>query len=187
VGNAKRGRPRRLPEKLLAVREKLGASQSEMARLIGLGISSARISEYESAKREPSLLVVLAFAKVARISTDSLIDDSVELAFPKNLTPPKQLMEWRKGRSTTMVGPRQARQKRLAEKLLQIRQWLGLSQPEIVERLGIEMDYTLISMYERNKRPPPLNVLLAYARIAKIPLEQIVDDDLELNLETREI
>jgi len=114
------------------------------------------------------------------MTTDSLIDDSVELSFPKNLTMPKELMQWRKGRNGTMVGPRQPRQKRLAEKLLQIRQWLGLSQPEIVERLGIQMDYTLISMYEHNKRPPPLNVLLAYARIAGIALEQIVDDDLEL-------
>jgi transcriptional regulator with XRE-family HTH domain len=54
------------------------------------------------------------------------------------------------------------------------------TQPEIVERLGIEMDYTLISMYEHNKRPAPLNVLLAYARVTGVPLEQIVDDALEL-------
>ena len=39
-------------------------------------------------------------------------------------------------------------------------------------------------MYEHNKRQPPLNVLLAYARIAGVTLEQIVDDDLELNFET---
>lgn len=83
-----------------------------------------------------------------------------------------------------MAALRQARQKRLAEKLLQIRQWLGLSQPEMVERLGLQVDYTLISMYERNKREPPLNVLLAYARVAEVPLEQIVDDALELNFET---
>ena len=182
MGNCKRGRPRRLPEKLFAVRARLEASQSEMARLIGLKISPARISEYEAGKREPSLLVLLAFAKAAKISTDSLIDDSVELSFPKNLTTPKELREWRKGRNRKMAGPRQPRQKRLAEKLLQIRLSLGLSQPEIVEHLGIQIDYTLISMYEHNKRQPPLNVLLAYARVAGVPLEQIVDDDLDLTL-----
>jgi hypothetical protein len=37
-------------------------------------------------------------------------------------------------------------------------------------------------MYEHNRRQPSLKILLAYARIAAIPLEQIVDDDLELQL-----
>lgn len=182
MGNSKRGRPRCLPEKLFAVRVKLEASQTEMARLIGLGITSARISEYEAGKREPNLMTLLGYAKAARVSTDSLIDDSVELSFPKNLTPPKELIVWRKGRNIQMAALRQARQKRLAEKLLRIRQWLGLSQPEFVEHLGLQIDYTLISMYEHNKRQPPLNVLLAYARIAGLPLEQIVDDNLELAL-----
>jgi transcriptional regulator with XRE-family HTH domain len=183
VGNAKGGRPRRLPEKLLAVREKLGASQSEMARLIGLGMSSARISEYESGKREPNLTVLLNYAKTGKISTDNLIDDSIELTFPKNLTTPKEVIEWRKGRKRTMVIPRHHRQQRLAAKLLQIRERLGLSQTEIVERLELQTDHTLISMYEHNKRQPPINVLLAYARLAGVLLEQIVDDALELDFE----
>jgi transcriptional regulator with XRE-family HTH domain len=74
------------------------------------------------------------------------------------------------------------RQQFLGQKLLQIRTWLKLSQPEMIERLGLQTDFTLISMYEHNKRQPPLKTLLAYARIAEIPLEQIVDDDLELQL-----
>lgn len=183
MGNAKRGRPRRLPEKLFAVREKLGASQTEMARLLGLGMSSARISEYEVGKREPNLMVLLAYAKAARISTDSLIDDSAELVFPKNLTTPKQVIEWRKGRRVMTV-PRQQDQKHIARKLLQIRERLGLSQAQIVARLGLQTDHTIISMYETNKRLPPMTVLLAYARLAGVPLEQIVDDALELSFET---
>jgi transcriptional regulator with XRE-family HTH domain len=184
VGNAKRGRPRRLPEKLFAVREKLGASQTEMARLIGQGMSSARISEYEAGKREPNLMVLLHYAKAAGISTDNLIDDSVELVFPENLTIPEELTEWRKDRKRIMVIPRRQHQKRLAAKLLQIREQLGLSQTEIVERLGLQTDHTLISMYEHNKRQPPLNVLLAYARLAGVPVEQIIDDSLDLDFET---
>lgn len=183
MGNAKSGRPRRLPEKLFAVREKLAASQTEMARLIGLPMSSSRVSEYERGIREPGFLVLLAYAKAARISTDALIDDSLELVFPENLTTPELVIEWRKHRRI-MVLPRSLRQKRLAKKLLQIRVHLKLSQPEIVERLGLQTDSTLISMYEHNHRQPPLSVLLAYARIAGVPLEQIVDDNLELNFDT---
>ena len=138
MGNAKGGRPRRLPEKLFAVREKLVASQNEMARLVGLGMSGARISEYERGIREPNLTVLLAYAKAAEISTDDLIDDSVELIFPENLATPQELIEWRKGKTRAMLVPRSQRQKRLAAKLLQIRERLGLSQPEIVARLGVQ-------------------------------------------------
>ncbi|HEX7771973.1 MAG TPA: hypothetical protein VF435_06095 [Pyrinomonadaceae bacterium] len=79
-----------------------------------------------------------------------------------------------------MPVPRRQHKKLLAAKLLQIREWLKLSQPELVERLGIHTDNTLIPIYEQNRRQPPLNVLLAYARLAGVPLEQIVDDALEL-------
>ncbi|HKV36590.1 MAG TPA: helix-turn-helix transcriptional regulator [Pyrinomonadaceae bacterium] len=74
------------------------------------------------------------------------------------------------------------RPKRLAEKLLQIREGLGLTQREMAERLGIEKSYNIISKYERNKSLPTLGELLAYARLANVFMNQIVDDDLDLNL-----
>ena len=71
---------------------------------------------------------------------------------------------------------------RLAEKLLQIRTRLGLSQTQMLERLGFSdtMHYGRISEYEQDKREPNLITLLAYARAASVHLEDIVDDDLEL-------
>lgn len=74
------------------------------------------------------------------------------------------------------------KQKRLAEKLLQIRLALGLSQNEILRRLGAEDDLyrTNISNYELGEREPPLYVLLAYARLVGVCLEMIVDDELDL-------
>lgn len=73
--------------------------------------------------------------------------------------------------------------KRLGEKLLQIRTALGLSQTEIVKRLDYE-DSPLypaqISNFEQGKREPPLQLLLAYARLANIPLEILADDKLDL-------
>ena len=75
-----------------------------------------------------------------------------------------------------------ARAKRLAEKLLQIREALGLSQREMAERLGNYRTHHHISKYERGKAIPFMEVLLAYARVANVTFEQIVDDEMELCL-----
>lgn len=74
------------------------------------------------------------------------------------------------------------RQERLAEKLLQIRQALGLSQSEMLRRLGFEdvLDYKRISEYELGKNEPPLAVLLSYARAANVSTDVLIDDRLNL-------
>src|SRR5258708_9940635 len=71
---------------------------------------------------------------------------------------------------------------RLGEKLLQIRTALGLSQTEMLKRLGYEESilYTRISDYELGKRVPPLPLILQYARVAGAHMEDIVDDELDL-------
>jgi transcriptional regulator with XRE-family HTH domain len=70
----------------------------------------------------------------------------------------------------------------LAEKLLQIRTALGLSQTEMLYRLGVEdqIEYNNISKYEAGKNEPPLMILLQYARVAGVYMEDIVDDELDL-------
>jgi transcriptional regulator with XRE-family HTH domain len=75
-----------------------------------------------------------------------------------------------------------ARQKpaRLAEKLLQIREALGLSQNELIRRLGVELTQNRVSDYERGNGEPPLPLLLRYARVAGVCLERLVDDNLDL-------
>jgi transcriptional regulator with XRE-family HTH domain len=52
----------------------------------------------------------------------------------------------------------------------------------MVKLLGVEdqINYTNISKYELNKNEPPLEILLAYARLAQVHLEELVDDDLDL-------
>jgi transcriptional regulator with XRE-family HTH domain len=80
------------------------------------------------------------------------------------------------------MGHARRRPQRLAEKLRQVRNNLGLSQAELHRRLGVEEDipYTRISDYELDKNEPSLIVLLEYARIAGVHLEEIVDDRMEL-------
>jgi transcriptional regulator with XRE-family HTH domain len=74
------------------------------------------------------------------------------------------------------------RQERLAEKLLQIRNALGLSQSAMLRRLGFEdvIDYKRISEYELGKNEPPLAVLLSYARAVNVSTDVLIDDDLDL-------
>ena len=71
---------------------------------------------------------------------------------------------------------------RLAAKLLHIRDGLGLSQNELIGRLGLGDDLTQarISAYERGVREPPLVVLLRYARTANLSVEALIDDELDL-------
>ena len=79
---------------------------------------------------------------------------------------------------------KKARQKpeRLAEKLVQIRMALGLSQSEMLRRLDVEdqIDYTAISKYELGRNEPTLIILLRYARVAGVHMEDLVDDELDL-------
>jgi transcriptional regulator with XRE-family HTH domain len=80
MGSA-RERPERLAEKLLQIRTALGLSQSEMLNRIGLGESGYRhyISHFETGKREPSLLILLQYARVANVYVEALIDDELDL------------------------------------------------------------------------------------------------------------
>jgi transcriptional regulator with XRE-family HTH domain len=79
---------------------------------------------------------------------------------------------------------KKARQKpkRLAEKLVQIRTALGLSQSEMLRRLEAEdeIDYTAISKYELGRNEPSLIILLRYARVANVSTDVLIDDELNL-------
>lgn len=72
---------------------------------------------------------------------------------------------------------------RLASKLLQIRTLLGLTQEQMLNRLSYRKSplyASQISDFEQGKREPPLLVLLRYSRIAGVPMEILVDDELDI-------
>jgi transcriptional regulator with XRE-family HTH domain len=81
-----------------------------------------------------------------------------------------------------MKGDYRKRLRRLPEKLLRIRLGLGLSQNEMLERLGFsqELFRSNISQYELGRREPPLVVLLQYARVASVFVDALIDDELDL-------
>jgi transcriptional regulator with XRE-family HTH domain len=71
---------------------------------------------------------------------------------------------------------------KLGEKLRKIREAFADTQEEFLARLGNPESIlqTSISLYERGKREPQLLILLKYAKLAKVSLEILVDDSLEL-------
>lgn len=81
MGRANKWRLKRLSEKLLQIRSSLNLSQSELVKELKLEhvIYRSNISSYETGEREPPLPVILAYAKLAKVSTDVLIDDRLEL------------------------------------------------------------------------------------------------------------
>jgi transcriptional regulator with XRE-family HTH domain len=85
MGSRARPKPRRLAEKLLQIRLALDLSQGGMLARLELDESHFRsaVSGYELGTREPPLPVLLRYARLAKVSTDVLIDDELDL--PKRL------------------------------------------------------------------------------------------------------
>jgi transcriptional regulator with XRE-family HTH domain len=86
VGSRRRPQPKRMPAKLLHIRQSFDLTQDQMSKKLGTKRSPVyptHISEFERGLREPSLLVLLKYARIAGVSTDVLIDD--ELALPAEL------------------------------------------------------------------------------------------------------
>jgi transcriptional regulator with XRE-family HTH domain len=81
MGARPRLRQKRLPEKLRAIRDALGLSQTAMLKRLGAEdlIEYNRISEFETGKGEPPLKILLLYARVANVWTDVLIDDELDL------------------------------------------------------------------------------------------------------------
>ena len=82
MGSASRVKPKKLAAKLLAIREHLDCTGLEMAKKLSdnrVTVRRTDIPRFEKGIREPSLIILLRYAKLAGISTDILIDDRREL------------------------------------------------------------------------------------------------------------
>jgi transcriptional regulator with XRE-family HTH domain len=81
MGSAARRKPQRLGEKLLEIRVDLGLSQNGLIRQMGFedDLTQAQISMFERGVRQPSLLILAAYARVANIYVEALIYDDLDL------------------------------------------------------------------------------------------------------------
>ena len=107
MGKQIRKRPERLPEKLCEIRNKLGLSQNEMVRRMGLSDEIERdyISKFERGTLEPTLWVLLQYARSANVYVDALIDNDFDL--PEKIpAKPKSEGVRRKSRSKSVSTPK---------------------------------------------------------------------------------
>jgi len=72
--------PKRLPEKLKAVRERLGLSPDEIAPNVGAG-SGAEILAYENDVDDLPVRVLWNYLKLVGCPVDNLINDDLEITF----------------------------------------------------------------------------------------------------------
>jgi transcriptional regulator with XRE-family HTH domain len=79
MGRTPRDRPKRLGRKLLQIRQRLGMSQTEMSKALGLKVHYSAVSNFEHGSREPDLLIVLKYARLARVPMETLVDDKMKL------------------------------------------------------------------------------------------------------------
>ena len=77
------------------------------------------------------------------------------------------------------------RPQRLAAKLLQIREALGLSQSQLAGLLNVGVGIPRISEYEHGTREPALITLLAYSYLIGICANDLIDDAVDLPAEMR--
>lgn len=82
MGRSYRARPKKLGPKLRQIRLSLELTQQQMVRRLAVKdepLYSASISQYETGKREPPLLVLLRYARLYGCTMEELVDDKVKL------------------------------------------------------------------------------------------------------------
>ncbi len=87
MGKASLERPKRLAEKLLAIRTNLNLSQNGLIAWLDLTgeLTQAEISAFERGVRIPSLPLLLRYARKSKINLENLIDDELDLPGLSNL------------------------------------------------------------------------------------------------------
>jgi transcriptional regulator with XRE-family HTH domain len=78
MGN-KRRKPQHLAAKLLVIRQTLGLSQIQLTQRLGFEDEAYhRVSEYETGRREPNLMVLLRYCEVAGLHAETIINDRID-------------------------------------------------------------------------------------------------------------
>jgi hypothetical protein len=82
MGRGNRDRPKRLGEKLKAIRSYLGLNKTEMVERLkypGAKLHPQNVLGFEKSEREPNLLILLAYSRLVKIHLEVLVDDEMDL------------------------------------------------------------------------------------------------------------
>lgn len=82
MGRSYRSRPKKLGAKLKLIRTRLGLTQQGMIDKLNVKdepLRPASISAYEKNLREPPLMVLLRYARIADVTMETLVDDKMKL------------------------------------------------------------------------------------------------------------
>lgn len=89
-------KPKLLPAKLLATRQAYGLTQLAMAQVLEL--TANRVSEFETGRRLPNLILLLRYSWFSGIIVNGLIDDEY------GLEEFKEKLQWVRVRTTPGLG-----------------------------------------------------------------------------------
>ncbi len=81
MGSSSRVKPEKLGGKLMAIRLKFEYTFSEMAECLSddkVKVLRTDVSRFEKGFREPSLIILLRYAKLAHTTLDILADDEIK-------------------------------------------------------------------------------------------------------------
>jgi transcriptional regulator with XRE-family HTH domain len=79
MGHSRRRKPKKLPEKLSKIRKDLGFTQDQLSEVLSddtTQLYKGDISNFESGRREPDLLILLKYARLGKTTVDVLADDT---------------------------------------------------------------------------------------------------------------
>lgn len=79
----RRAMPKKLGKKLKQIRLNLGMSQREMVKALNYRdtpLRASQISQYEQGQREPTMMLVLCYARLANVPMEVLVDDKMKLS-----------------------------------------------------------------------------------------------------------
>jgi transcriptional regulator with XRE-family HTH domain len=150
-------------EKLRYLRQQHSITQIELAESLGL-IAQGQISLLENARRQPSLSVVVAIARLFGVTTDYLIQDNL---------PIEVVSTYRADDSIVEVQPLRL----FAAKLRHLRAQHQLTQIDLMQHLP---PYTQahISQLERGYSEPSIELTLDLARLFQISTDYLLLDSI---------
>ena len=79
MGRSRRNKPKKLSQKLLAIRKRLKMSQTEMARALQLKVHYSAVSNFKLGTREPDLIVFLRYTRLAGVPMETIVVDHLTL------------------------------------------------------------------------------------------------------------